>query len=178
MISRVYEALSPVGRAALVDERDRLDLRLAALREERAERESALAEVDEKISHCVAAMDALSGILGVDQRLEIRTPAPDAPQFKAPGDSIIETVSAVFSERGNKPLHYRELAHLVAERGIVLGGKDSAGTLLSILTNARYADRFERCARGTYRPVDIEARTPPTKLRKSRRRRRVRRSST
>lgn len=175
MNGMVYEELSTHGRAALADERDRLTERLETLLVERSRREAELSELGQQIAACGATIDALSGLLGLERH---KTPAssPDAIP-KAPGDSIIDAVSAAFSERGNTPIHYRELTRLVLERGIVLGGKDPAGTLLSILTNARYSDRFERCARGTYRPLSSEAGSPTTKLRKSRRRRRTKRSN-
>jgi hypothetical protein len=175
MAGAVYETLSAIGRAALSDERDLLNERLGALRGERSRYEAELKEIDRQIAACTTAIEALSTLLGVVPQT-VASPRSEVPSG-ASGDSIIDAVGAAFGDRGNQPLHYRELAQILIDRGIVLGGKDPAGTLLSIITNARYSNRFERCARGTYRPVSGEAATPSTKLRKSRRRRRAKRST-
>lgn len=182
MGGNVYNALSANGRAALADEREQLHSKLASLFEERDERQRALEETTAQIASCENAIVAISQLLGDEQTSAgvSRATVDESERPKATGDSIIEAVCAVFTENGNAPLHYRALTDLVLDRGVALGGKDAAGTLLSILTNARYSDRFERSARGTYR-LASSSQTGDAgkekKLRKSRRRRRVRRST-
>jgi hypothetical protein len=180
----VYDALSASGRTALTDERDRLHSKLASLNAERLKQEAALSEILSQVSSCETAIVAISNLLGDG-------PAPSASQEPSAtvefddsgtsGDSIIEAVAAVFAENRNEPLHYRRLTELLLLRGVTLGGKDAAATLLSTITNARYSDRFSRFARGTYRlsaaPPSNVSQPIEKKLRKSRRRRRAKRST-
>ena len=179
----VYEALSQSGRSALADERDKIHVKLTSLNDERKRQETALAETMSRISSCEAAIIALTRLLGGNDLVAEQKPlshvAVDGP--RSVGDSIIEAVVAIFTEGGNQPLHYRRLTERVLLRGVTLGGKDAAGTLLSVITNARYSDRFERAARGTYRlaPGPLASPAPPieVKFRKSRRRRRAKRNT-
>ena len=181
MSSGVYDPLSPGGRSALAEERSRLQQALELLGDQRTKHEAALAETVNKILGCEAAISAISRLLGDEPSVPAASSAIALDEPRTAGDSIIEAVVAVFQENQNEALHYRILTNRVLARGVTLGGKDAAGTLLSIITNARYSDRFERSARGTYRlatPSSSDA-APATakKLRKSRRRRRAKRSA-
>lgn len=180
MTSPVYEALSPDGRTALAEEARRLEERLHALNLERVERERLLEETIVQIGNCDSALRTLSGLLGIEHGANASVASANrSEQPRTAGDSIVEAITDAFTERGNAALHYRDLAELLVARGVTLGGKDAAGTLLAILTNARYCERFKRCGRGTYMLADATSAgnvsPKPTKLRKTRRRRRARR---
>ncbi len=184
MYGNVYNALSQNGRLALAEEREQLRSKLASLFQERTERQRALEETSSLIAICENALVAISNLLGDAQAAASIGISPmtvdESESPKATGDSIIEAVCAVFTENDNAPLHYRALTDLVLDRGVALGGKDAAGTLLSILTNARYSYRFERSARGTYHLASSSQTGEADKVkktRKSRRRRRVKRST-
>ena len=63
------------------------------------------------------------------------------------GKTPIEAAYDLLSTLG-KPLHYRELALQLSDRGVYLAGKDTAATLLSKMSRD---DRFRRAPqRGTY----------------------------
>ena len=178
--------LSSEARAALALELRRLEGRLSVLSEERQVIEAALARTDAQIEACHDTMGGILGLIGgavVDAKHEEESgPAPILNQsgHRNVGESIIDAVAAVFAERECEPMHYRELADVLASRGVTLGGKNSAGTLLAVLTNSKYSGRFERCGRGIYRPVTSEHFTvavPKEKPRKSRRRRRIKKGA-
>ena len=77
---------------------------------------------------------------------EILTPAADSETVS--DNDPVELALAVLEERGGEPLHYRELAELVMQRGGHLVGQDPAQTLVSRLVGD---DRFVRpIRRGWY----------------------------
>jgi len=155
----------------------------------------ALDDIESEIRSLVEAMNALSTLVGAPS-VAPKDNAAQSPEMiertSGSREGIAEAIDAVFAAHNASELHYKLLSELLQQRGVALGGKDPAATLLSFITNAKYANRYERCGRGTYRlatqvdgeqkeikgspglPAAVKKAAP---LRKSRRRRRVRRES-
>ena len=194
MSEQLSAFLSPDARKALQLELERLQNERDRLREESNHRRAALTQIEAELQHIIEAIQSLSLLLGsplgaqanAETFLESRSGA--LPIVSRPG--IAEAIDAVFASNNGGELHYKKLSALLQERGVALGGKDPAATLLAFITNAKYASRYVRCGRGTYRladPIRAEINPTPTDvrepkaspvtrpLRKSRRRRRIQR---
>lgn len=61
--------------------------------------------------------------------------------FSSSTEAILDTAEAILRERNKEPMHYRDLADELSRRGIVIGGKNPAGGLISRLSGD---DRFVR----------------------------------
>lgn len=104
------------------------------------------------------AIEALEELI----RIEGGTLPQDAPLLAFPvparvGTPITETAYVVLEERAH-PMHYHELTREVQMRGMAVGGRNPANTLLAHLSRD---DRFYRPGRGTYglREWDPKARS-------------------
>ncbi len=114
-----------------------LDAELAALQRKR-----------NRVAEAVGHLQGLQGVLPIEDDEE----APD-PGFAAPASASksrrvadADLVVDYLAEIG-QPTHYRQLYQALAQRGLAVGGKDPANTLLSRYFND---PRLERVARGTY----------------------------
>ena len=112
----------------------RLDSELATLKQER--------------ELVATTVDHLRGLLHLEAKDVAAAPASPAPRqsTRSRREEGADLVVEYLQEAG-QPAHYREIYKALVERGLVVGGKDPANTLL-----ARYFNdpRLERVARGTY----------------------------
>jgi hypothetical protein len=193
MSRRLSEFLSADARGALHLELARLQEQKERLEAERDRHRVALDELENELHSLVEAMRTLSSLVGgltAPPTDNVSQGAAVIERTSGSREGIAEAIDAVFAAHEASELHYKLLSELLQQRGVTLGGKDPAATLLSFITNAKYANRYERCGRGTYRlatqhnaetkATDDTAGRPGTvketvPLRKSRRRRRVRR---
>ena len=67
-----------------------------------------------------------------------------APILDDYSERVVELMRSIFP----KSLHYREIYKELESRGLVMGGKDPANTLLARFSSD---DRLQRISRGTYR---------------------------
>jgi hypothetical protein len=98
-----------------------------------------------RISQEAAQIRALLDIHTPDWGREaLASLAPGAPQDRTPAwkQGVLEIL-----QRATGPLHYREIAEMLAATGRALGGQDPAETLLAALGRD---DDFVRVGRGTY----------------------------
>ena len=123
--------------AVLLTERNSLAKRLASLRKQ----SEALAQEQNEVEGRLGHIDALLNEQGANQSHdgELGTTAPER--------SLADEVVQLLQEHGN-PLHYREIASRLRERGVELPkGKDLAANLLAHFFND---PRVYRPRRGTY----------------------------
>lgn len=107
-----------------------------------------------KAQELMAAVAAKKRALEALEEL-IRLEGGDVPEQESPvvpfpsrgtTTPIGETAYAVLNDAG-EPMHYQPLTREVQARGIAIGGKNPANTLLAHLSRD---DRFYRPSRGTY----------------------------
>lgn len=97
------------------------------------------------------ALDAIEELIRIEGA-ELPDANAAVVQFPTPAGvgaaatPISETAHAVLDER-HEPMHYQPLTREVQARGIAIGGKNPANTLLAHLSRD---DRFYRPSRGTY----------------------------
>ena len=113
-----------------------LDAELAELQRER-----------NRVAEMVGHLQGLQGLLHLeDNQTSPEDPHthPTPPQSRraADADLVVE-----YLEETGTPTHYREIYQALAERGLTVGGKDPANTLLSRYFND---PRLTRVKRGTY----------------------------
>lgn len=115
-----------------------------------ADRESRrLQELTSSIATKKRAIQAIEELLRIEDGPPEEQPATITAFPTPPGrgvSAIAETVVKVLTERGT-PMHYNELTSEVQLRGVRIGGKNPANTLLAHLSRD---DRFYRPGRGTY----------------------------
>ncbi len=117
----------------------RLEAELQKLDDELAERQRVRSEVAKVVGH----LRGLQGSFHINDATG--TDTPDTPTSNGARSSA-DMVVAYLEEIG-KPAHYREIYEALSSRGVKVGGKDPANTLL-----ARYFNdpRLTRVGRGTY----------------------------
>jgi len=126
----------------VLKERQRLQERRQALLSQSASIQEELMELDRRLGHIHALlredMDAPSpGSAAPEVSVEV-SPGPE------PADPA-ELAFSVLEQRGGEPMHYRELARLVLERGADLAGADPAQTLVSrLVRDERFVRPFRR----------------------------------
>ena len=123
--------------ALLLAERDSLAKHLASLRKQSEELAKEQAQVEVRLGHIYALLDEQAAHQSQDGELGA----------KAPERSLADEVVKLLQEHEH-PLHYREIAQKLRERGVELPkGKDSAANLLAHF----FKDpRVYRPRRGTY----------------------------
>jgi hypothetical protein len=137
--------MEAIGEMSFVEEL------LARYRQVRRDVDSDLREVQvlqARVAEKKRALDAIQELIRIEGA---QVPAEEAEvvQFPAPaagGTPISETAYAILTER-REPLHYQPLTRAVQDRGIAIGGKNPANTLLAHLSRD---ERFYRPSRGTY----------------------------
>jgi hypothetical protein len=82
---------------------------------------------------------------GEDERVGTVMPFPELPDVGT-RSPIAEAVSTILREKG-EAMHYSDLTLEAQRRGVAIGGKNPANTLLAHLSRD---DRFYRPSRGTY----------------------------
>ncbi len=114
-------------------EKTRLDEERQTLQERIAAGERRLQEIRVRLRHVEA-------LLGTSEATEA---VPSAKATSA-GRSLMDIVEAILGERSGEPMHYKELAHEVRERGGELSGDNAASSLVARLVDD---ERFVRPVR-------------------------------
>ena len=111
--------------------------------------EEELADLQRKrnrVAEAVAHLQGLQGFLHLENDghpTDVDAPIPSGQSRReADADRVVEYLQEV-----GKPLHYRRIYDGLHKRGLQVGGKDPANTLLSRYFND---PRLERVGRGTY----------------------------
>lgn len=122
---------------------------LARLEADLRELDAELADLQRQRNRVAKAVEHLQGLQGL---LHLKDDGPptdvDAPipsgqsRREADADRVVEYLQEI-----GKPLHYRRIYEDLHDRGLHVGGKDPANTLLSRYFND---SRLERVGRGTY----------------------------
>lgn len=126
-----------------------LDDSLSKLRRERQQVAEAvihlrgLLQIEETASHMRPRSMELDSTMGAPL---LAMPSPSRAQGPSRRESDADLVVEYLREVG-KPLHYRQIYDGLHKRGLDVGGKDPANTLLSRYFND---PRLERVGRGTY----------------------------
>ncbi|MYH68384.1 MAG: hypothetical protein F4152_07540 [Dehalococcoidia bacterium] len=118
------------------EELRRLDEELASLQRKRNE-----------VAQTVTHLQGLQAKFDLDPEAEVARPSGrGAPSGTSDGATSADRVVAYLEETG-EPAHYRHIYAELAKRGLVVGGKDPANTLLARFFND---PRLKRVGRGTY----------------------------
>lgn len=114
------------------DRRKSISDELIQLREE-------LEALDDQMEHVKALLQYIPGDDGL--RLALEVAQQPVAQTGNHSDDPVELAHSVLEGRSGEPVHYRELADLVMQRGGELGGQDPAQALVSRMVRD---DRFVR----------------------------------
>lgn len=118
------------------EELRRMDAELASLQRRRNE-----------VAQTVAHLQGLQAKFELDPKEQLQPPAGTAaPSGTSERATSADLVVAYLEEMG-EPAHYRHIYTELADRGLVVGGKDPANTLLARFFND---PRVKRVSRGTY----------------------------
>ncbi|MCY3934672.1 MAG: winged helix-turn-helix domain-containing protein [Chloroflexi bacterium] len=109
------------------------------LRREQAQLQGEIAAIDRELVEMrdrrlqkEKRLELVEGLLGVEQGTPARPQRESAGQNTSASTAyILQMAEAVLRERKGEPMHYRELAEELLRRGVVIGGKDPAGGLVS-----------------------------------------------
>lgn len=104
--------------------------------------------IQARVAEKKRALDAIEELIRIEGA-QVPADQADVLAFPAPaagGTPISEAAYAILAERG-EALHYQPLTREVQARGIAIGGKNPANTLLAHLSRDQ---RFYRPSRGTY----------------------------
>jgi len=162
-----------LGSAQLVKElRERRQLLVAELEELRREltdltarigvREGQLRNLDELLALEVAGPESVPVITA--------TPAASASTQDRAGAPFLAATAEILATKA-EPIHYRDLAEILASKGVYVPGRDPAANLLSHMSRD---SRFRRFERGTYGLQHWVGGKGESARAKPRRRRRVR----
>ena len=137
-----YGSASPLAELL---EKERAELRasiadlgreMANIRSERQEKESRLAHVE--------------ALLGINGAAPAAVPARRSARVKTPTPVLLDMAAALLREREKEPMHYRELAAQLQERGAVIGGKDAAAGLVSRMSKDAQKRFLRPTSKGFY----------------------------
>ena len=118
------------------EELRRMDEELASLQRKRNE-----------VAQTVAHLQGLQAKFDLDPGDNIPGPTgTGSPSGTSERATSADLVVALLEQRG-EPAHYRDIYTELADRGLVVGGKDPANTLLARFFND---PRLKRVGRGTY----------------------------
>lgn len=115
-------------------EKARLDEERQTLQERIAAGERRLQEIRVRLRHVEA-------LLGTSEDAET---VPTAAKASSAGRSLMDMVEGILGERSGDPMHYKELAREVQERGGELSGDNAASSLVARLVDD---ERFVRPVR-------------------------------
>lgn len=111
------------------------------LRKERAQLQAEIAAIDRELAEMraehlakVKRLEHVEGLLGVEQGTSARLqPVQQVRRGRpvTPTATVLDMAEEVLRERKGEPMHYRELSEAIRGRGVVMGGKDPAGGLIS-----------------------------------------------
>ncbi len=127
-------------------ERDKLQQEIKQLRKEIEAKESQCRAKEERLGHVQALLtDEPSASSGPPPR------RPGAEPSSTPTPQLLEMAEQVLRERKGEPMHYRDLADEMMQRGAVILGQDPAGALVSRMTqdDNRRAEEDRRFIRPT-----------------------------
>ena len=156
--------------ARLSDSKDSLSRQIeeAASKVEYFERErEAVCKTIEAFKLLLAARPAPPVVDPPEARSESATLTIESKPADSLAEHILETLASV-----GKPQHYRDLTAAIKLKGVAVGGRDPAATILSILLNKRYGHRFSRVGRGIYDLAESKDGTERVRLKSSKRRKR------
>ena len=112
------------------------------------ELDTQLATLQQERERVATAVDHLRGLLHIgDQNVTVSSGPLASAQPSRSRRAVDADLVVEYLQKTGEPTHYRRIYEALAERGLVVGGKDPANTLL-----ARYFNdsRLQRVARGTY----------------------------
>ena len=127
-------------------EREKLQLEIEQLRAEIEAKTRERQFKEERLGHLQALL--ASEPHANNEREQIR---PRASYTSTPTPQLLDMVEKVLRERNGEPMHYRDLADELIERGAVIRGQDPAGALVSRMTqdDNRRAEGDKRFIRPT-----------------------------
>ena len=135
------EAPDPRFREVLLDRLQHLEGERSWIGEEIAQREERLRRIGLEVSQIRSLLDLHTPEWGRDA-LEMLTPDASTDRVPSWKQGVMEILNAA-----EAPLHYREIAEMLAATGRSLGGQDPAETLLAALSRDQ---DIVRVGRGTY----------------------------
>lgn len=131
---------------SLGKERDKLQKAIEQLRLEIEEKTRERRLKEERLGH-VQALLASEPPMNDEEVRRRRT----SNSRSTPSPQLLDMAEQVLRERSGEPMHYRELADEVINRGAIIRGQDPAGALVSRMTqdDKRRADAEKRFVRPT-----------------------------
>ena len=129
---------------------EELTVEYERLQELQSDLQSQMERIQEQHEHGAERLRHIQAL--IPKRISASPPdgaaGDSTPGMTVPNDGSLDAVEAAFSilqAHGAEPIHYRELASLVIERGAELGGKDPAQTLVSrLVTDERFVRPLRR----------------------------------
>ena len=114
---------------SLVNERDKLKQEIKQLRQAIEMKELEYRTKEERLCHVVALLST--------EQSSTQDPPPNrhrAASNSTPTTQLLDMAEQVLRERKGEPMHYRDLADELMQRGAIIRGQDPAGALVSRMT--------------------------------------------
>ena len=145
MKDRTHQANGTLERS-LRSEGERLQQELKQLRQEIEMKETEFRAKEKRLGHVQALLNAESPVVGERPRRPHGAPSPSTPTAK-----LLDMVEEVLREREGEPMHYRDLADELMQRGAIIRGQDPAAALVSRMTqdDNKRAEKNRRFIRPT-----------------------------